>query len=438
MGRPVFMDGARLVSHVGKSSLYGTQPLDYNDAILAACALALHGKRDSAGKRRYPVNMFSIDDTQPTAPVRPEHWQQPAPPDDEGGASGGPGCLVWGALGVMGVLLSLAIVVLAGTAGWTEGQRLGDRHASATQARQIEEQLTRIPEDVAEGNEYLIGLRLNFLETLAPNLNTVPGLRQTATAVHLSNNQPTATTTATEVPPMVEDVPPVEDTPPAVVDDDDATSDGMAFDLDTLLDEARQSMALREYGEAYETLDVIIRIDPNYQRTLVRDLTHEALISWALTLFRTADLDDLAEAIRVTDLAENYGDVGDLSYERFMAEQYLDVQRTIGTGNHARAIRMLTDLINNYQATYKGVDFRQMLFNEYVAYGDAWGFGGQYCQAVTQYNMALNLFSNASVVAKRDNAQEICERGPLLTPDAPGSEGGNDSQPVAPIGVPGT
>ena len=378
--------------------------------------------------------MFSIDDTQPTAPVRPDSWQQPTPPDDDGGSSG-PGCLVWGGLGVLGVVFSLAIVVLAGTAGWTEGQRQGDRYASATQARQIEEQLTRIPEDIADGNEYLIGLRLNFLETLAPNLDAVPGLRATATAVYLNNHQTTAT--PTEAPPIVEDDPPVEDTLPAVVDDDDSAPSGPTFDLDALLAEARQSLALRQYIEAYETLDVIIRIDPNYQRTVVRDLTHQALTSAALTLFRTADLVDLAEAIRLTDLAESYGDVGELNYERFMAEQYLDVQRTIGTGNHPRAIRMLSDLINNYQATYKGVDFRQMLFNEYVAYGDAWGFGGQYCQAVTQYNMALNMFSSASVAAKRDNAQTICERGPLLTPGAPGSEGGSD-QPVAPIGVPGT
>lgn len=383
--------------------------------------------------------MTALDDTQPRAPIRTEDWQQPPPPDtsDDGG-SGGPGCLVWGVIGVMGFAFALAIVALAGAAGWTEGQRLGDRHATATQARQVEEQLTRIPEDIADGNEYLIGLRLNFLETMAPNLGVMPGLRETATAVYF-NNQPTAT--ATEPAPMVEDAPPPVAEETALVDNpghDDAGAPAPRFDLDALLADARQSVALRSYNEAYETLDIIIRVDSSFQRTLVRDLMNEALTSWAWTLFRTADLVDLAEAIRLTDLAETYGPIGELNYERFMAEQYLDVQRTIGTGNHARAIRMLTDLINNYQATYKGVDFRQMLFNEYVAYGDAWGFGGQYCQAVTQYNMALNLFSNAGVAAKRDNAQAICERGPLLTPGAPGAGSDDGTQPIAPIGVPGT
>jgi tetratricopeptide (TPR) repeat protein len=335
------------------------------------------------------------DDTQPHVPLLNED----GPPPDYGPE--GPGCFVWGLLAVVVAGMALVIVVLAATAGWTEGHRVSDRHATATQVEQINEQLRRIPTDVASGNQYLLNLRIGFLATLTPAVPVVADLQSTATAVYF-NSQPTATPTVTPTAEVVATESPVVTTEPQAP---------TGYDLDGMLEEAQLDIRFGDYDAAYEKLDNIARIDPDFQRTTVRSLIFEALTAQAQQLFRTATEADLAEAIRLTGLAEEYGDIGELDYERLIAERYLDIQRTIGTGNHASAIRLLNDMIVNFQSTYKGIDFNRMLFNEYMAYGQAWEFGGQYCQAVVQYNFALNLFNDGGARAKRDAAQTICEQG---------------------------
>ncbi|MCL4255717.1 MAG: hypothetical protein KJ043_18310, partial [Anaerolineae bacterium] len=191
------------------------------------------------------------------------------------------------------------------------------------------------------------------------------------------------------------------------------------FDLPALLATARQQIDFGQLAEAYNTLDIIIRVDENYERDSVRGLMNLVLTRQANPLY--ASLDTLAEAIRLTDLAEDYGDIGELNYERLIAGLYLNVVSASGSGNHGIAIRRIQDILQ-YQSTYKGINLTELLFNEYVAYGDALVAGYQACQAVSQYQQALSLFYNASVDSKRSIAQAQCTASTQPTSSAPVGE----------------
>jgi tetratricopeptide (TPR) repeat protein len=381
-------------------------------------------------------------DTQPRSPfTQPPTPQPPLEPEPEDGV-GGPGCLVWGLFAVVALGFAVAIVGLAAAAGWAEGERLADRRATATQSGLVDEQIVRIPNDIANGNADLLGQRLSYLETVAPDLVALPDLRITATAVYVAA-QPTATTPATATPTPTETAAPevtAESTEAVVVEDAAPTSPAQRFDLDGLLTEARRQIAADELEDAYETLDAIVRIDSNYQPAVVEDLLADTLLTLATRLYRSENT--LAEAIYYTGIAENFDiAIGDLSYERLIAGLYLDIQNAVASDDHPTAIRLLNE-VRGYQTSYQGQDFNRLLFNEYVAYGDAFVAGNEPCRSLTHYDQALRLFADNGVQAKRSAAQAQCSQGTIQQTVTPGTPAPGapvpTQQPIAPIGVPGT
>jgi tetratricopeptide (TPR) repeat protein len=200
------------------------------------------------------------------------------------------------------------------------------------------------------------------------------------------------------------------------------------YDLAALLEQAQTALRLGQYEEAVDLLKVIEAVDSSYESASVRGYMLEALTTQALRLFRGGG--NLAEAILLTDEAEQYGLPGDseLIFERYVAALYLNAKSKIGTGYPA-AIQALTEAYS-VAPDYRNGELRQLLFGQYVAYGDAWVAEGNHCAAVGQYQNALNYFNDPGVSAKRSNAETTCQLGP--TPGGPTVEG------VAPIGVPAT
>jgi hypothetical protein len=351
-------------------------------------------------------------DTQESALVRTEPSRYDTDYDEP--PAGGPGCLMWTLLLFMGAIFSLVIVILAASWGWTEGNRDADVYATATQSEFINIQLQFIATEVIEGNQARLNSRINFLAELTPGVPIVPQLQHTATALYF-NTLPTATPTlpptATPTPELVASQEVVIETPetPAA-----STGNGLTFDLGQMLADAQLHIRFDEYQDAYELLDAIIRIDPDFQRTTVRTWMNQVLVAQAELLYRAPGDTELAEAIRLTDLAEQYGPIDELNYERIIATYYLDIQSAINGSNHALAISLLNTVIYTYQETYKGQNLRTLLFNEYVAYGDAWGFGNDHCKAVAQYDLALGLFADDNLRAKRDVSQTTCELAPTI------------------------
>ncbi|MFW5748824.1 MAG: hypothetical protein ACOCYT_04340 [Chloroflexota bacterium] len=407
------------------------------------------------------------------------------PPDVEGPA--GPGCVLWAVVLLIGGLLAVMIVVLAGAAGWTEGQRIAERNTQATLADFAGRQLSAIETNVTNLNSVQLATRIAFLATRTPGVPQVPALYETATAVNanatatqvsaidaqltaipqavaagdsaqveqrlgfLATQTPgvaevaafQATATALAGQPVVVDAPVTD----AVTQSDDTPAPPAAasptpgtLDPAALLADAQRQLEFGELEEAIDTLDLIIRLDPDFQRSTVETLLHEALVQRARALYNV-DLSNsprqtgtLAEAVRLTNLAEQYDTIESIAYERDIATLYLNAISAVEAGNHGVAINRL-NAIMPFQTQYKGVNLNRLLFNELVAYGDAFfQFDRNYCQAAAQYEAALTLFSDARVQGQLQAAQDFCAQGQ----QAPGGTPAPGETAVAPIGVPGT
>ncbi|MAS36799.1 MAG: hypothetical protein CL610_22530 [Anaerolineaceae bacterium] len=367
--------------------------------------------------------MSSIDERQPRLPDdTPPHGQPPVRLEELEEGDQGPGCLLWGVVSVAGVGFAIAIVLLSGVAGWTSGQRQSQTFATATQQAEIQDQLNRIPGDVASGNAVLLGARLQFLATQTPGVAGLGELMETATAVYL-NNQPTQTPTPTATPEVTTTTAAPEETFEAEIETSD---DG--YDLAGLLEQANTAARLGQYTEAVDLLQVIEAVDSTYQAAAVRGLMLESLSAQALRLFRGGG--NLAEAILLVDEAEKYGLPADseLRYESYVAALYLNARSKIGT-DFGGAIQALSEAYS-IAPNYRDGELRRLLFNQYVAYGDAWVAEGNPCSAYPQYQNALNLLADGGVSAKMSNAETACQQG---TP-VPGPDGQN----IGPVGVPET
>jgi tetratricopeptide (TPR) repeat protein len=366
---------------------------------------------------------LSPDDTQPrspfeTPPAQPAVIIDPEAPELP---RGGPGCLTWGLVGVAAMGFALVIMALAGLAGWTSGTRTAQANGTATQSFNINDQLNHIPGDVNSRNTVLLAARIQYLATLTPGVPGLNDIMGTATAVYLSI-QPTAEPTATATQPIIE----TEEAP--VEQQALPTQSAGGFDLAALLTEAQQSISLRDWDNAIDTLDVIVSADPDFQTEAVRSLLSQAMVEKANQLLLSPDLADVAEGVILTDRAREFGNVDKVNYEAYIASLYLEGISAIGI-NYPLAIQKLSEVYNQVPS-YR--DVAQKLFNQYVAYGDAWVNQSEHCPAAGQYQTALTILNDATVSGKLSAAQAACAQAtPVGAP--PGIEG--TPQEIAPVGV---
>lgn len=396
----------------------------------------------------------SLDDTQPTRPVNlPKDATQPKPPrpvqpppmqgshppnqyqEEE---SSGPGCIVWGIVGLFSIVLAVVVVAFSSLTGWSQGLQVAQAGATATQQSQIQTQCEFIPVAIESGSTDLLQTRLEFLLTQTPMVDCLITYVPSATAIYL-NSLPTNTPTSTQTPTLTPTVEP-SITPtgaPTATPTTEATDNPSGFDLDALLGEAQAQIEEQAWLDAVDTLDAIIAIDPTFRKGLVEQLLYQALTSQAQIYYRSGDR--LAEAIILTDRAEEFGDVGELNYERFLAGLYLDGVRNLDLNNR-RAVQLFTQIVvqqglPNYQNS------GTLLVDAYEGYGDDLAAGGDYCGAVTQYDAGLSFSQRPSIVTKRSEAAAFCSGGVsgTVTPGATVEPGAVESlptqPPVAPIGV---
>jgi hypothetical protein len=449
---------------------------------------------------------FQEDLTLPPSYTQPKRGKPPTTPDYPEGdyvdedydAPTGPGCFVWGLVLVFMVLVGVAVVVMAGAAGWTEGKRVAEHNVQSTGVAFADRQLPAIATNVADLNSVQLATRVAFLATRTPAVPYVAELQVTATAVSLDLTatqeamiaeqltlipvaidagdnaqveqrlaflatqtpgiaqvaelqvaatalaERTAVVTVEETPPTSEATvePVVESTPEAP-----SASGTQTFDLDSLLARAQQEISLSQLEDATRTLDLIIRLDPEYQRQTVERLMFDTLrqraaSAYQVTLTNPRNTGTLAEAIRLTDQALIYGtraQLGDLSYERDVAVLYLSAISAIEAANYTESIQRLERIRDMQAINYKGADINRMLFNQYVAYGDAlFQYDREYCRAAQQFRTALTFFADSGVSGKRDNAQSLCEQSQQAQPPPQQGEPLPNETGVAPIGVPGT
>ncbi len=372
------------------------------------------------------------DDTQPRSPFVPS--PELLNPEED---ATGPGCLIWGLVGLASVIIAVLIVFLAGYSGWNAGLRIARAEATQTRAADVIIQCEFIGRDINNGNSpALIQKRFDDLSQQTPVPDCVARLAPSATAYAVAQlSTPTATVTPT-LPPTSETPPP--STAEATSEPANATS---GFDITGLLDEAQSQVALAQWEDAILTLDAIAAIDPNYEKARVERLLFQALTAQANLLYQTGRL---AEAIVLTDRAEQYGDIQGLNYERFIASIYLDAQRYVDI-NYSEAIRLLSRIVYEQNLpNYQGGAAARLLYAQLVKYGDAFAASGDSCSAVAQYDRAIQLSQNVSgvngqadTVSKRDSAQTACLQSTLQPELGTADPNATPEPTIAPVGAVG-
>ena len=306
-------------------------------------------------------------------------------------------CLIGAMLLTTLLLIAAAVVIVAAYAGWGAGLETARAQATAAAAVTQQRQCDEIPNDLAAGKLDRARTRIESLRAVVPAPDCLPPLLPSATAAYLLAQPtvtpfPTLNATPTLTAPAPTAMPPPSESSPTPGED----ASGWDYDLDALLAEARADLAARNYTAAIDTLEAIIGLDGSYQREQTRGLALQALSAQALLLYRSGKL---SEAIVLTDRAEVYGDIGELNYERYVAEQYLTGQR-YKTSNPALAVLRFNEIYYQHNANYMNGQIEGELQDALRYYGDALAFQGEACQARDQYAAALALYPSYSPVSR--------------------------------------
>ncbi len=321
----------------------------------------------------------------------------------------GPGCTVWALVGSMVVIFALIVLVLAVLAGWTSGQQTAQVNATGTQSYLNAEQCAQLEGEVQAGNTIRLQASMNYLLEQTPAVSCVGPYIPTATALYLTSPPTQPSPLATSAPPT--DTPTIPPTPSPTLavtaeSTEVVTPSDSGYDLDALMESAQAAVGVSDWNEAIGALDAIMAIDPDYRPGVVERMMFDALTQQALQLYRSGE--QLAEAIVLTDRAEEMGDIGELNFERIVARLYLDAGRNINV-NPSEAIRLLQQ-IYNLAPNYRNGEVARELYRQRVVYGDALAQGGDPCAAITQYENALGLQSGGQAAVKLDEANIECQR----------------------------
>lgn len=340
-------------------------------------------------------------------------------------------CLLWTLVAGFTLLVALGIVVSAAYAGWSSGVQAARANATGTAEAGVREQCDLLARNLADSQLDLARLRFAWLQQVQPLPDCLLVYAPTATAAYLlAQPSPTAAPTQTAAPTLpaatATEAAPVIETLPSQLSSDQAWE----YDLDALLAEATRDHQERNYSAALETLEAIVSIDPDYRRELVRGMLLEALSAQALALYRRFKL---SEAIVLTERAEAYGDIGELNYERYIAEIFL-IGRHYKTTNPAEAVRRFGEIVYQHNRNYMNGQVVGELQDALRYYADALLLQGEACRAQEQYAAALALqpsnspVSRGVLTAKQQEAAQACGAQPL-------ENGGQAAGTPLPIGV---
>ena len=306
------------------------------------------------------------------------------------------------------LLSALFVILAAAYAGWNAG--VNDARAEATQGAEVETQgqCELLRQNLADGKLALAQSRMDWLQRQSSPSSCLLELAPIATAAFLNAQpSPTQPPTATSAPATWTPAPSTTPLPPATAT---SAEPGWSYDLEALLAEALSELDQGDYPAAIQSLEAIVSIDEDFQRDSIRALLLEALTAQALALYRRFDL---SEAIVLTERAENYGDIGELNYERYIADTFLIGQRHKAT-NPAEAVRRFSEIVYQHNPNYMNGQVIGELQDALRYYGDALLRAGDACRALEQYGSALalqpvrNLVSPAALRAKQTEAALAC------------------------------
>lgn len=312
---------------------------------------------------------------------------------------------------------SLSIILLAGAAGWTGGQRLVEQTARAQSEQFIQENCALFAEDVQEERPVFLQRRYELLASLTPAAPCLEHIPATATqlAQQLTLRAVTPTTPASiSVATTLTPAPPTFTASPAPISTHDLQP------LAEQLEVARQAIRAQDYATAIEYLETIQSADPSFDPSTVNSLLLYALRMRATYHFAAGEL---ALAILLVNRAEEIGLPADdpLLFSRLVATYYLDARRWLEI-DATRAIQDLEyvrSLAPNYAPT--GLPSAQSLLAEaHRIYAEVLFANQDPCSAATQFERAIQHGSSSgSLVNRLNSARENCNNSES-TPETSG------------------
>ena len=292
------------------------------------------------------------------------------------------------------------VALASAYAGWSSGVDIAQAKATVAAEDALREQCLLLPEDLATGKLDLAQARLESLRLQMPQPDCLMRWSPMATQAYLASlPSPTPPPRPTAQPTHAAAPPPTQ-----------APIRRADYDLDALLSEAQTQLTSRDYYAAIDTLDAIISLDPDFQRELTRELMLDALTTQAQSLFESGKL---SEAIVLSERAEQYGNIGDLTFLREVALMLQRAQLLVD-GNPAEAVRLLRRIVYDFQTPrLMTFDMEGELQAALAAWGD-WLLSSDACNALAQYDAALELqpsqwkTSQDSLMRKQSRAAQAC------------------------------
>ena len=348
-------------------------------------------------------------------------------------------CLLWACGGVVSALVAGLVVSASVYAGWNTGLATARARATTTSVAYARQQCDLIPSDLAERAFSLAQRRFEDLARLPQTPDCVPRYAPMGTAAFLNAfSSPTTPPTSPPAPDARATATPSPTAPPAAATRAPGAESQTQFDLEALLAEAQAAMSRDDYPSAIDTLDAIISIDGGFQRESTRALILEALTAQALSLYRSGRL---SEAIVMTDRAEDYGDIGELNHERFIAPALFLMASATRSPTQPKPCASSAACILNMACAIMSTDPSRPTCRKRSAI-TPWplALGGDHCPAQAQFQAALDLnppysrINLADLTARRDQSALACQAQPGEAGAAPAGGSSPANATRAPVG----
>ena len=169
-----------------------------------------------------------------------------------------------------------------------------------------------------------------------------------------------------------------------------------------LFTQAKTAYEQEDWPTAARLLNQLRAFDPEYEPEAVEEMLFTSLYRAGMASLAG---DSLEEGIFYLDQARQIRPLdADALRELELARRYLKALGYWGVDWETciQQLEALYALAPNYR------DVFQRLYQARVAYGDLWAGQGEMCPAADQYTQALRLMNSDALVAKRDEAAQVC------------------------------
>ncbi len=287
--------------------------------------------------------------------AEPEEWAAAEPPIPAPSAR----LLIVGVVMASTLCLCLALVSMAGFAGYRDGLATNDARLTQTLATGIAQQYATGVSDLQAGYAELAEARFAWIvETLrAPTQYALDSPIQLAVArtVAAYTDTPIPSATLTLTPTLTP--PPTQPATPTP----NPLQDPAYF-----YNQAETALRLANYEDAIEWLDALTALDPAYRAEDVRALLIKALTQQGKIYLRGQNQDGedkLARGVYLVYRASDLGEIEDtLLGEAIFVEKYVNARNYVNGGYYTAALPILEELCGiNCEWSYHGVSVRNLL-----------------------------------------------------------------------------